>query len=130
MLAGIELNTEQLVDTTFWLKPWLKSISFGSIFFFLTKVLATTNSEPGYLPVFCYSQCGEHSESLHWLYKALQEDDQYVDALVSVSAALIKLGNLTEAAKHLNRAEQISPESKDVYNHYGLLMEKKGKHLI
>ena len=82
------------------------------------------------LPVFCYSKCGEHSEGLYWLYKALKEDDQYVDALVSVSAALIKLGNLTEAAQHLNRAEQISPESKDVYNQYGLLMEKKGRHLI
>ena len=40
--AGKELNTKQLVDTTFWLKPWLKFISFGS-----AKVLATTNSEPG-----------------------------------------------------------------------------------
>ena len=30
---------------TFWLKPWLKSISFGSNFFHLAKVLATTNSE-------------------------------------------------------------------------------------
>ena len=82
------------------------------------------------LPVFCFSQRGEHSESLHWLYKALNVDEQYVDALVSVSAVLIKLGNLTEAAQHLIRAEQISPESKDVYNHYGLLMEKKGRHLI
>ena len=26
-LAGKELNTKQLVDTTFWLKPWLKLIS-------------------------------------------------------------------------------------------------------
>ena len=82
------------------------------------------------LPVFCYSKCGEHSEGLYWLYKALKEDDQDLDALVSVSAALIKLGNLTEAAQHLNRSEQISPESKEVYNHYGLLMEKKGRHLI
>ena len=32
---------------TFWLKPWLKLISFGSNFFHLAKVLATTNSEPG-----------------------------------------------------------------------------------
>ena len=46
-LAGKELNTEQLVDTTFWLKPWLELISFGSNFFHLAKVLATTNSEPG-----------------------------------------------------------------------------------
>ena len=45
-LAGTELNTKQLVDT-FWLKPWLKLISFGSNFFHLAKVLATTNSEPG-----------------------------------------------------------------------------------
>ena len=44
---GKELNTEQLVDTTFWLKPWLELISFGSNFFHLAKVLATTNSEPG-----------------------------------------------------------------------------------
>ena len=32
---------------TFWLKPWLKLISFDSIFFLMTKVLATTNFEPG-----------------------------------------------------------------------------------
>ena len=42
-----ELNTEQFDDTTFWRKPWFKSISFGSNFFDLAKVLATTNSEPG-----------------------------------------------------------------------------------
>ena len=34
-LAGKELNTKQLVDTTFWLKPWLKLISFHSHFFFI-----------------------------------------------------------------------------------------------
>ena len=45
-IAGKELNTKQLVDT-FWLKPWLKLISFGSNFFHSAKVLATTNSEPG-----------------------------------------------------------------------------------
>ena len=45
--GGKELNTEQLLDTTFWLKPWLKSISFGFNFFHLAKVLATANSEPG-----------------------------------------------------------------------------------
>ena len=41
-----ELNTQKLVDTTFWLKPWLKLISFGYDFFHLAKVLATTNYEP------------------------------------------------------------------------------------
>ena len=46
-LAGKELNTEQLFDTTFWLKPWLELISFGFNFFNLAKVLATTNYEPG-----------------------------------------------------------------------------------
>ena len=48
-IAGKELNAIQLVNTctTFWLKPWLKVISFGSNFFHLAKVLATTNSEPG-----------------------------------------------------------------------------------
>ena len=46
-LVAKELNTKQLVDTNFWLKPWLKLISFGSNFFHLAKVLATTNSEPG-----------------------------------------------------------------------------------
>ena len=45
-IASKELNTKQLVDT-FWLKPWLDLISFGSNFFHLAKVLATTNSEPG-----------------------------------------------------------------------------------
>ena len=43
--VGKELNTKQL--DTFWLKPWLKLISFGSNFFHLAKVLATPNSEPG-----------------------------------------------------------------------------------
>ena len=46
-LTGNELNTEQLFDITFWLKPWLKSISFGSNVYHLAKVLATTNSELG-----------------------------------------------------------------------------------
>ena len=46
-LADKELNTEQLLDTGFWLKPWLKAISFGFNFFHLAKVLATTNSESG-----------------------------------------------------------------------------------
>ena len=45
-LVGKELNTKQL-DTTFWLKTWLKLISLGFNFFQLAKVLATTNSEPG-----------------------------------------------------------------------------------
>ena len=45
--AGKELNAEQLLDTTLWLKLLLKSISFGSNFFHLAKVLATTNTEPG-----------------------------------------------------------------------------------
>ena len=43
-LADKELNTKQLVDTTFWLKPWLKLTSFGSNVFHLSKVLATTVS--------------------------------------------------------------------------------------
>ena len=46
-IAGKVLNTKQLLDTTFWLKPWLKLISFGSNFFHLAKVLATTKSELG-----------------------------------------------------------------------------------
>ena len=45
-IAGQEFNTKQLV-VTFWLKLWLKVISFGSNVFHLAKVLATTNSEPG-----------------------------------------------------------------------------------
>ena len=45
-IAGKELNTKQLVET-FWLKPWLKLISFDSNFFHLAKESATTNSEPG-----------------------------------------------------------------------------------
>ena len=31
----------------FWLKPWLKLISFGSNLFDLANVMSTTNSEPG-----------------------------------------------------------------------------------
>ena len=42
---GKEFNTKKLVDTTFWLKPWLKLISFGYNFLDLAKVLATTNSK-------------------------------------------------------------------------------------
>ena len=41
-IAGKELNTKQLVDT-FWLKPWLKLISFGSKFFHMAEVLATSS---------------------------------------------------------------------------------------
>ena len=45
-LACKEVNTKLLVETTFWLKPWLKFISFGSNFFHMAKVLDTANSEP------------------------------------------------------------------------------------
>ena len=45
-IVGKELNSKQLVDT-FWLKPWLKSISLSFNFFHLAKVFAATNSEPG-----------------------------------------------------------------------------------
>ena len=41
---------KKLVDTTFWLKLWLKLISYGYNFFHLAKVLATTNSEPELAP--------------------------------------------------------------------------------
>ena len=44
--GGKELNINRLVDT-FWLKPWLKFISFGSNFFHLAKVWAEINSESG-----------------------------------------------------------------------------------
>ena len=37
----------EVVDTTFWLKPWLKLISFGSNFFHLARVLDTTNLSQG-----------------------------------------------------------------------------------
>ena len=50
-IAGKELNTKQLVDT-FWLKLWLKLISFGSNFFHLAKVFATINSEAGEVLLF------------------------------------------------------------------------------
>ena len=46
-LAGEEFNTEQLLDTTFWLKPWPKSISFCPNVYHLAKVLAATIFEPG-----------------------------------------------------------------------------------
>ena len=49
LLAGKELNTKQLIETTFWLKPWLELISFTSNYFHLANVLATTNSERGYV---------------------------------------------------------------------------------
>ena len=40
-------SESSVLDTTFWLKPWLKSISFDSNFFHLAEVLATTHSEQG-----------------------------------------------------------------------------------
>ena len=47
LLAGKELNTDHLLGTTVWLKPRLRSISFGSTIFHLAKVLATTNGGGG-----------------------------------------------------------------------------------
>ena len=58
------------VDTAFWLKPWLKLISFDSNV--LAKVLVATNSEPGFQDQlslnegqkYCRMLCGEHSAIL------------------------------------------------------------------
>ena len=44
--VGKEKFTKKIVDTTFWLKPWLKLISFGYNFFHLAEVLVKQNSEP------------------------------------------------------------------------------------
>ena len=44
--SGQRVKYKKLVETTFWLKPWLKLISFGYNFFHLAKELATINSEP------------------------------------------------------------------------------------
>ena len=63
------------VDTTFWLKPWLKLISFGSNG--LAKVLVTTNSEPGFQDQlslnagqkYCKMLQGEHSAILSTFIK-------------------------------------------------------------
>ena len=46
-MIKVTASRQRVRYSTFWLKPWLKSISFGSNFFYLAKVLATTNSEPG-----------------------------------------------------------------------------------
>ena len=46
-LAGKEITTKQLVDTTIWLKPRLKLILYGSNFFHLARVLDATNLSQG-----------------------------------------------------------------------------------
>ena len=50
-------HKKKLVDSTFWLKPWLNLISFGYNFFHLAKVLATTNSEPELALLAVRSDC-------------------------------------------------------------------------
>ena len=59
-----ELNTKQLVDATFWLKPRFKLISFGSNFFHLAKVLATKNSEPELALITMY-HCSDNWAFFH-----------------------------------------------------------------
>ena len=46
VISGQRVKNQKLVDTTVWLRPWLKLISFGYNLFQSAKVLATTNSEP------------------------------------------------------------------------------------
>ena len=65
-LAGKELNTKQLVDTTFWLKTWLKLISFGSNFFYLAKVLLHQILSQA-KPWICTKCCACEQQML-WLY--------------------------------------------------------------
>ena len=58
--SGQRVKYKKLVDTPFWLKPWLKLILFGYNFFHLAKVLATTNSEPELALISSFSQ--KHSK--------------------------------------------------------------------
>ena len=76
----------------------------------------------------CYycSKRGEHAVGLRLLYKALDLDSLSLDALLSLSAALMNLGNFTEAEDYLRKAEQMKPYNTNVYTHYGTLKEKKG----
>ena len=60
-------NTEQLlIDTRFR----LKSKSFGSNFFHLAKMLATTNSEPGLAFVVCKQQNQVFSQQFVYVFTA------------------------------------------------------------
>ena len=66
-----------------WLKPWLKLISFGSNFFHLAKMLATTNSEDS---LICSLKNREDLDeipqnaafrSLHYLQSQKQSSEKY-----------------------------------------------------
>ena len=58
------------MNTIFWIKHWLKSISFGYIFFPLAKVLATIiNSEPG-LALIWHAPCMGKSIRKKRVYRA------------------------------------------------------------
>ena len=46
-IKSLPQRAKSQIQNNLWLKPWLKLILFGSNFFHLAKVLATTNSEPG-----------------------------------------------------------------------------------
>ena len=63
-LAGKDLNTKQLVDTTFWLDPWLKLILFGSYFFHLPKCWLQQILSQGKLVLKVLSSHGSKVEKL------------------------------------------------------------------
>ncbi|MHB8448121.1 MAG: type IV pilus biogenesis/stability protein PilW [Rudaea sp.] len=75
-----------------------------------------------------YMQQGKLELALENLQKALQYDDNYVDAHTVIAVLYERIGNVEEAGKHYKRAVELAPKSGDTNNNYGQFLCAEGQY--
>lgn len=75
-----------------------------------------------------YMQQGKLELALDNLQKALQYDNNYVDAHTVIAVLYERIGNVEEARKHYKRAVELAPKSGDTNNNYGQFLCAEGQY--
>ncbi|MGA9333815.1 MAG: type IV pilus biogenesis/stability protein PilW, partial [Rudaea sp.] len=75
-----------------------------------------------------YMQEGKLELALDNLQKALQYDDNLVDAHTVIAVLYEKIGNIKAAEQHYARAVELAPKSGDANNNYGVFLCAEGKY--
>ncbi|MBS0569507.1 MAG: type IV pilus biogenesis/stability protein PilW [Proteobacteria bacterium] len=75
-----------------------------------------------------YMQQGKLEIALDNLQKALQYDENYVDAHTVIAVLYERIGNVEEAGKHYKRAVELAPKSGDTNNNYGQFLCARGQY--
>ena len=76
----------------------------------------------------CYWQARASGQAIRWLKKAINSDNQLLEAYFLLSDYLSQLFNFESAIEYLNAVKKISPSNADLFKAYGLLAFRQKKY--